>query len=197
MFYCCYTSCSNYVDGSSSTSHIVIILRDDPFEHLFLTPAVVALLDSSKPLENLSGAKNSRLGTLKESFTKMFFENLGVVLTPLRCFQKVVSLEQREVSMKKRGVGGFQMTLVITRYPPEQLTCATTLPRYGMGLSPKFICLGAGSLILYKGSWYLGNLVRDTPESGLSPSMGQYISRHIPSQRKTLGFSRRGAGVML
>jgi hypothetical protein len=27
--------------------------------------------------------------------------------------------------------------------------------------------------------------------------MGQYISRHIPSQRKTLGFSRRGAGVML
>jgi hypothetical protein len=50
-----------------------------------------------------------------------------------------------------KGVGGFQMTLVITRYPPEQLTRATTLARYGTGLSPKFVCLSAGSLALYKG----------------------------------------------
>jgi hypothetical protein len=50
-----------------------------------------------------------------------------------------------------KGDGGFQMTLVITRYPPEQLTRATTLPRYGTGLSPKFICFSAGSLTLYKG----------------------------------------------
>jgi hypothetical protein len=28
----------------------------------------------------------------------------------------------------------------------EQLTHATTLPRYGTGLSSKFICLSAGSL---------------------------------------------------
>jgi hypothetical protein len=53
--------------------------------------------------------------------------------------------------MKAKGVGGFHMTLVITRYPPEQFTHATTLPRYLTGLSPKFICLSAGSLALYKG----------------------------------------------
>jgi hypothetical protein len=66
-------------------------------------------------------------------------------------FSKVVSFEQMEVTMEEKGVGGFQMTLVITRYPPEQLTRATTLPRYGMGLSLKFICFSAGSLTLYKG----------------------------------------------
>jgi hypothetical protein len=53
--------------------------------------------------------------------------------------------------VEDEGDGGFQMTLVITRYPPEQLTRATTLPRYGTGLSPKFICFSAGSLTLYKG----------------------------------------------
>jgi hypothetical protein len=56
-----------------------------------------------------------------------------------------------EMIMEDKGVGGFQMTLVITRYPPEQVTRATTLPRYGMGLSLKFIYFSAGSLILYKG----------------------------------------------
>jgi hypothetical protein len=40
----------------------------------------------------------------------------------------------------------IQMTLVITRYPPEQLTRTTTLPQYGTGLSLKFICFSAGSL---------------------------------------------------
>jgi hypothetical protein len=55
------------------------------------------------------------------------------------------------VTMEEKGFGGFQMTLVITRYPPEQLTRATTLPRYGMGLSLKFICFSTGSLTLYKG----------------------------------------------
>jgi hypothetical protein len=34
----------------------------------------------------------------------------------------------------------------------EQLTRATTLPRYGMGLSLKFICLSAGSLTTIYGS---------------------------------------------
>jgi hypothetical protein len=33
----------------------------------------------------------------------------------------------------------------------EQLTRATTLPRYGTGLSSKFICFSAGNLTLYKG----------------------------------------------
>jgi hypothetical protein len=50
-----------------------------------------------------------------------------------------------------KGLGGFQMTLVITRYPPEQFTRATTLPRYGTRLSSKFICFSAGSLTLCKG----------------------------------------------
>jgi hypothetical protein len=99
--------------------------------------------------------------------------------------------------MEDKGVGGFQMTLVISRYPPEQLTRATTLPRYGTGPSLKFVCFSAGSLILYKGSWYLENMVHVSPESGLSPRMGQYISPHILSRRKTLGFSRHGAGVTL
>jgi hypothetical protein len=71
----------------------------------------------------------------------------------------------------------------------EQLTRATTLPRYGTGPSLKFVCFNAGSLVLYKGLWYLGKHGARTPESGLSPRMGQYISRHIPSRRKTLGFS--------
>jgi hypothetical protein len=53
--------------------------------------------------------------------------------------------------MEDKGVGGFRMTLAITRYPLEQFTCATTLPRYGMGLSSKFIFFSAGSLTLYKG----------------------------------------------
>jgi hypothetical protein len=66
-------------------------------------------------------------------------------------FSKVVSFEQKEVTMEEKGVGGFQMTLVITRYQPEQLTRATILPRYGTGLSLKFICFSAGSLTLYKG----------------------------------------------
>jgi hypothetical protein len=43
------------------------------------------------------------------------------------------------------------MTLVITRYPPEQSTRATTLPWNGTGPSLKSIYFSAGSLILYKG----------------------------------------------
>jgi hypothetical protein len=42
---------------------------------------------ATKPLENSSGAKNSRMGTLKR-FLENVFENLGVVSTPLKCFQK-------------------------------------------------------------------------------------------------------------
>jgi hypothetical protein len=65
-------------------------------------------------------------------------------------FSKMI-FGQEKMILEDKGVGGFQMTLVITRYPPEQLTRATTLPRYGTGLSPKFVCLSAGSLALYKG----------------------------------------------
>jgi hypothetical protein len=65
-------------------------------------------------------------------------------------FSKMI-FGQEKMILEDKGVGGFQMTLVITRYPPEQLTRATTLPQYGMGLSLKFVCLSAGSLALYKG----------------------------------------------
>jgi hypothetical protein len=111
-------------------------------------------------------------------------------------FSKMV-FGQMEMIMEDKGVGGFQMTLVITRYPLEQLTRATTLPQYGTGPSLKFLCIYAGNLVLYKGSWYLENMVHVSPESGLSPKMGQYISPHILSRRKTFGFSRNGAEVTL
>jgi hypothetical protein len=42
MFSYCYSSSSNYIVGSCSTSQIDIILRDDPFEHLSLTLVVEA-----------------------------------------------------------------------------------------------------------------------------------------------------------
>jgi hypothetical protein len=40
---------------------------------------------------------------------------------------------------------------IVYKCSPNQLTRATTLPRNGTGLSLKFICLSAGSLVLYKG----------------------------------------------
>jgi hypothetical protein len=61
--------------------------------------------------------------------------------------------EQMKVTMEDKGVGDFQKILVITRYPPEQLTRATTLSWYGTGPSLKSVYFSAGSLILYKGLW--------------------------------------------
>jgi hypothetical protein len=52
----------------------------------------------------------------------------------------------------EEGVDGFRkrhwcfFVVAQSNYPR-----ATTLPRYGMGLSLKFICFSAGSLTLYKG----------------------------------------------
>jgi hypothetical protein len=89
------------------------------------------------------------MGTLKKISGKCLQKPWGSI-NSTEIFSKMV-FGQMEVTMEDKGVGGFQMTLVITRYPTEQLTRATTLPRYGTGLSPKFICLSAGSLALYKG----------------------------------------------
>jgi hypothetical protein len=67
-------------------------------------------------------------------------------------FMKMVFLYTTGDGMKeKKELVAFQRTLVITRYPLEQLTRATTLPRYGTGLSSKFMFFSAGSLTLYKG----------------------------------------------
>jgi hypothetical protein len=84
-----------------------------------------------------------------KSFLENVFQNLGVASTPLKCFTN--GFDKMVMLMEDKGVGGFQMTLVITRYPPEQFTRATTLPRYGTGPSSKFICFSAGSLTQYKG----------------------------------------------
>jgi hypothetical protein len=51
--------------------------------------------------------------------------------------------ELKELVIYKSGI--------VYKCSPNQLTHATTLPWYGMGLSLKFICCSAGSLILYKG----------------------------------------------
>jgi hypothetical protein len=48
-------------------------------------------LVSNKALGNTSsGAKNSRMGTLSGKISKKVFKNIGVVTTPLKCFQKVL-----------------------------------------------------------------------------------------------------------
>jgi hypothetical protein len=53
--------------------------------------------------------------------------------------------------MKEKGDGGFKKKALCISVRQTNLTRATTLPKYGTGLSPKFICLSAGSLALYKG----------------------------------------------
>jgi hypothetical protein len=63
------------------------------------------------------------------------FENLGVEFYSTEMFLGNGFIKM-ELEMEKRDLVVLQMTLVITRYPPEQLTRATTLPRYGIGLSP-------------------------------------------------------------
>jgi hypothetical protein len=53
--------------------------------------------------------------------------------------------------MGGEGVGGFRKNGIVYKCSPNQLPRATTLPRYGTGLSLKFICFSAGSLTLCKG----------------------------------------------
>jgi hypothetical protein len=78
-------------------------------------------------------------------------KNLGVVSSPLKCFPKDF-WDKWKMGSGRKEVGGFLGKdigdYVFTR---GNLIRATTLPRYGMGLSSKFICLSAGSLALYKG----------------------------------------------
>jgi hypothetical protein len=91
-----------------------------------------------------SGAKNSRMGKLSEKFQNGF-ENLGVVSTPLKYFLNDFGTNGIGL-WKERSWWFYKKTLVFLCSRSEQLTHATTLPRYGMGLSPKFIYLSAGSL---------------------------------------------------
>jgi hypothetical protein len=88
--------------------------------------------------------------TLKESFENVN-ENIGVVSTPLKCFKS--DFGTNEVGHEgRRSWWFYKKALVFLCSRSEQLTRATTLPRYGTGPSLKFVCFSAGSLILYKGS---------------------------------------------
>jgi hypothetical protein len=52
-----------------------------------------------------------------------------------------------KLDLEEEEVGGFiKKALVFLCSRSEQLYRATTLSRYGMGLSPKFICFSAVSL---------------------------------------------------
>jgi hypothetical protein len=89
------------------------------------------------------------MGKLSEKFRNCF-ENLGVVSTPLKCFLNGFWANGLGL-WKERSWWFYKKTLVFLCSRSEHLTRATTLPRYGMGLSLKFICFSAGSLTIYKG----------------------------------------------
>jgi hypothetical protein len=56
-----------------------------------------------------------------------------------------------ELEMEEKGVGGFFKRTSVIMYSPRAINPCSHITRYGTGLSLKFICLGAGSLALYKG----------------------------------------------
>jgi hypothetical protein len=122
-----------------------------PFEHLFFILTISGLLISSNAIGKLL-VEPKTLGweTLGKSFENDF-ENLGVVSTPLKLFSTRF-LGKWEMGSNRKEVGGFLRKdigdYVFTR---GNLIRATTLPWYGTGLSPKFVCFSAGSLTLYKG----------------------------------------------
>jgi hypothetical protein len=92
----------------------------------------------------------------------------------------------KELDMGDEGVGGFLKKGIVYKCSPNQLTRATTLPWYGMGLSSKFVRFSAGSLCR-------------TPESGLSQVVGNSIAGlpiGFPPGRY-LGFSHRGTRTTL
>jgi hypothetical protein len=89
---CMFLDC--YIPGSNCCwlklhKPLIIILRDDPVEHLFFTLTNSGLLISSKAVGKLL-VEPKTLGwgnTLGKDF-KRVFKNLGVVSTPLKCFPK-------------------------------------------------------------------------------------------------------------
>jgi hypothetical protein len=152
MFLECYIPCSNCC-WLKLHKPLIIILRDDPVEHLFFTLTISGLLISSKAVGKLL-VESKTLGwgnTLGKDF-KRVFENLGVVSTPLKCFLKDFVWDKWKMGSERKEVGGFLRKdigdYVFTR---GNLIRVATLPRYGTGLSSKSICLSAGSLTLYKG----------------------------------------------
>jgi hypothetical protein len=86
-------------------------------------------------------------GSLKNDF-----ENLGMECYSIDGFQNefenMVGMFIPEIEGMKKF---YKKALVVLSSRLEQLTHATTLPWYGMGLSPKFVCFSAGRLTLYMG----------------------------------------------
>jgi hypothetical protein len=118
-----------------------------PTQHPYIRDLMISIKVFGKlvvELKKTLGWENTR-----KSFENGF-ENLGVVSTPLKCFLNDFS--KNGIGLwKKRSWWFYKKTLVFLCSQSEQLTRANTLPQYGTGLSPKFICFSAGSLILYKG----------------------------------------------
>jgi hypothetical protein len=123
-----------------------------------------------------SGAKNSRMGKLLKKFRKWFRKPWSSIYSTkmfLNDFWK------NGVGLwKKRSWWFYKKTLVFLCSHSKQLTRATTLPRYGTGLSPKFICFSVGA------SYYIR--VCRTLESGLSQMVGNSVAGSpigYPSER--------------
>jgi hypothetical protein len=101
-----------YIPGSNCCwlklhKPLIIILRDDPIEHLFFTLIISGLLIISKAVGKLL-VEPKTLGwgnTLEKDF-KRVFENLGVASTPLKCFLKYF-WDKWKMGYEGKEVGGF------------------------------------------------------------------------------------------
>jgi hypothetical protein len=125
----------------------------------------------------------------KKSF-KNVFENLGVVPTPLKCFQK--GLWTIRVGHGGKRSGGFkEKTLVIMYSSGAIKSCNHNYPGVGRGLVQSLPALVQGA------SHYIR--VCRTLESGLSQVVGNSVAAPpigYPPGRH-LGSSRRGTGTTL
>jgi hypothetical protein len=84
------------------------------------------------------------MGKLSEKFRKWFRKPWSSIYSTEMFSKGFWDKWNRDMEGKELVV--LEKALVFLCSRSEQLTHATTLPRYGMGLSPKFIWLSAGSV---------------------------------------------------
>jgi hypothetical protein len=86
---------------------LVIMLWDDPLEHLLFTPIVDGLLISNKTLgkKPLVEPKNSRMGTLKKFSWKWCQKSWSSIYSTEVFYKK--TFEQMMMLMKDKGDGDF------------------------------------------------------------------------------------------